>query len=85
MCHARLKVMTKLCCPPLFCGELKQKMSLWKRLFCGRLFMYTFDYIARNFSLSLSLFSWPSLRDFRVVLVDEEPFQDLDALSEEFV
>ena len=83
MCHARLKV-TKLCCP-LFCGELKQKMSLWKRLFCGRLFMYTFDYIARNFSLSLSLFSWPSLRDFRVVLVDEEPFQDLDALSEEFV
>ena len=36
-------------------------------------------------SLSLSLFSWPSLRDFRVVLVDEEPFQDLDALSEEFV
>ena len=66
-------------------------MSLWKRLFCGRLFMYTFDYIARNFSLSLSLslsfslFSLPSLRDFRVVLVDEEPFQDLDALSEEFV
>ena len=66
-------------------GELKQKMSLWKRLFCGRLFMHTFDYIARNFSLSLSLFSWPSLRDFRVVLVDEEPFQDVDALSEEFV
>ena len=56
MCHARLKVMTKLCCPHFFVGNLKQKMSLWKRLFAGALFMYTFDYIARNFSLSLSLF-----------------------------